>query len=218
MKYLVYLASCSLLLSACGEEEKKDSSEESANKPNDQKEQVDVQEDKEPVQDPKTPAVKDIDYLIDDMGVGPVKLASTLEPGDIPEMYALESRETDLGEGEKGIIKLLTTKDEDKIILSFMQDCSEGENCVTDQIFVSDPNFKTASGIGVGSSISDFKKYYTPKTVIGNEYGNVYIYTEEVPNIGFEVLGMADVYPGKEMSMSDITDETLISKIYLFRE
>ncbi len=217
MKYLIYLVSFSLLFSACSEDDKdsKENDDSSKVENNEEKFKDTLAADTEPLIEAQTSST-DIDYLIDDLGVGPVKVGELLEASDIPEYYILESQETDLGEGETGIIKLLKTKDGGKLLLSFTQDCSEGENCVTDQIFVSDPNFKTSSGIGVGSTVNDFKKYYTPAMVIGNEYGNVYMYSEEVPNIGFEVLGIPDVYPGKEFSIEDVPGESLISKVYLY--
>jgi hypothetical protein len=70
----------------------------------------------------------------------------------------------------------------------------------------------------VGSTLAVLDDTYTIMDIVGNEFGSVYVFVRELKNVGFEFVGVKDVYPGKLFDKTIFNGTEKVSKIYLYAD
>lgn len=87
--------------------------------------------------------------------------------------------------------------------------------CQVNQIITNSPFFKTEKNIGVGNSIGDLKKNYTPYYTL-NDNHSIYMYAKELNQVGFAIDRPANTESKKaNFTWDEIPDNLIIREIYI---
>lgn len=162
------------------------------------------------------PAVID-NFLIRDNKAGFISLGTTVDNLSLPDGYKVEPMNVRNKAGMTEIYFVLKKEGSDKPLVTMKTDCFKS-SCPIIDIYISDPNFSTSSGITVGSSFQQIESFYTITDLMANDYGNVYVYVEENRNVSFELQGVKDVHHNERYPADKVSPNTLISKIRVTNE
>lgn len=168
------------------------------------------------VEDITGPAVVD-NFLIRDNMAGFISLGTTVEKLTAPSGYKIEPMKVRNKAGMTEIYFVLKKDGSEKPLVTMKTDCFKSTCPITD-IYISDPNFATSSGITIGSSYKQLESFYTITDLMANDYGNVYVYVEENRKISFELQGVKDVSHNSRYPAEKVSPNTLISKVRVTSE
>lgn len=157
-------------------------------------------------------------FLITENGVGTILLEGDCDRIKLPQDdYILDSAKVYLGEGQYGInYKVLGSDNQSPLIM--IQPTRSSGTCWLSSIYVLNERFKTNRGVSVGSTLAVLDDTYTIMDIVGNEFGSVYVFVRELKNVGFEFVGVKDVYPGKLFDKTIFNGTEKVSKIYLYAD
>ncbi len=162
------------------------------------------------------PAVVD-NFLIRDNKAGFISLGTVVDNLSLPDGYKIEPMNVRNKAGMTEVYFVLKKEGSDKPLVTMKTDCFKS-SCPIIDIYISDPNFSTSSGITVGSSFQQIESFYTITDLMANDYGNVYVYVEENRNVSFELQGVKDVRHNERYPADKVSSNTLISKIRVTNE
>ncbi len=156
----------------------------------------------------------DSTYLISDGKVG--KLEINMDAAKLSSIFPAEKmkvKKSSSGDDEYATYKIYG--DNKKMAIEIESLCAD--ICMVSRISVFSSQYKTLSGVGVGSSFAEVKKNYSMKYIIGGEGNNIMIYVKEFRDVAFLVRASdKTVQYGKPYDASEILDSDIISQIYIF--
>ena len=156
----------------------------------------------------------DSTYLISDGKVG--KLEINMDAAKLCSIFPAEKmkvKKSSSGDDEYATYKIYG--DNKKLAIEIESLCAD--ICMVSRISVFSPQYKTLSGVGVGSSFAEVKKNFSMKYIIGGEGNNIMIYVKEFRDVAFLVRATdKTVQYGKPYDTSEILDTDFISQIYIF--